>query len=237
MSEAINKILKAAKKQQTSPAESDIYGVLNNCLNALTKAITVEQLKQINEMIVKIKKLLVLREVGKIDQKAFGDQKPVQIKAVDQPDETRKAMMLGLEKIAVNKLCQKTKKNVFLLHRATTDFEYDKSVQPSDLGEQNHTNTELPNSESTAIADNVNNLCFESKTDTEWVVDFSIAEKLRIGENPIVSAWIPEDEIKDVSGSQKNKSTWGEMAVNPQIQTVTVTVKPCKVKIYSELKT
>jgi hypothetical protein len=233
VSEAIRKFFKAAKETKSSQNTKLLtlmFGALSSCICAMSVA----QMQEMNGLLKKIKNLLLLKEVaaikpaiGKLDREHITEETPIQEK-----DETRDAMFLGLEKLTTSKMCPILKKRLFLLHRPTVDFEYDQSKRASKV--QSAEPQEVEHSQG---ADNTDTYPdYETNKDTKWLVDSIVAERHRNGKNPIVSAWIPETYIQDVKGSQQGVGAWGEMGANENKDIITVIVKPGVYKIYSELK-
>lgn len=218
---------------------------LADSVKALSGLLSVLKVRQLTD---RLQALKLMKEILSI-KPAFGGPNPFE-KDVDKElnpaksvpsapiDQTRDAMIEGLEKISVAKTDQKTKKRVFLLHRATQDFEYDNCAS-GDKTVHRHADiedTSLPDSTSVAKQTNEVLVRFITKAESEWVTDFVTADKQRSGKNPVVSIWVPEENITSVNGSHSNNGTWGEMGKNPQADLVNVVVKAGDYSIYSELK-
>jgi hypothetical protein len=107
---------------------------------------------------------------------------------------------------------KKTENNeiVYLLYRPTIEFEYENGVK---------------------------DLEFVTDSDSEWIADFDESQAKRHGDAPIISAWIPEKDVKDVLNAfgQEN-NTWGELGTNPNKNKYRVLVKPGTYKLHQELK-
>lgn len=131
------------------------------------------------------------------------------ITSVQEKSENSSSDPEAIDKLA--EICTtKTKEGsrLFLLHRPTEDYEYDKSV--SEGG-------------------------FTTEEETEWIPDYMTSEREQKGENPLVSCWVQEDSIV-VKNPLPNTGTWGELGENPHFEKYRVSVKPGTYKIYQELK-
>jgi hypothetical protein len=99
---------------------------------------------------------------------------------------------------------------IYLLYRPTVEFEYENSVK---------------------------GLEFITQHDTEWIADFEESSIKRDGNSPIISAWIPETQIKDVLNAfGPENNTWGELGTNPNKNKYRILVKPGIYKLHQELK-
>ena len=117
-----------------------------------------------------------------------------------------------------NRLNLKTKKKEFLLHRATIDSEYESYAMPTGSSEIRPTE-------------------YDTRSDTEWFVEFRSAEAARVAANPVVSCWVPEDKIVKIRGMRADcAGQWGDMGKSPFAEEIKVTVKPGSYEIYAELK-
>lgn len=114
----------------------------------------------------------------------------------------------NLAEIAVSKL-NDNKKRIFLLHRPTEDYEYQKSAFEND---------------------------FTTYENTEWFAKYMPSENAQKGANPVVSCWIPEESIESVPHPHEKVGTWGELGRNPFDNKYTAIVKPGKYQIHQELK-
>ena len=242
MSEAIKNFLKATKemKAKKAPQDSDLMALMMGALGAVTGALNIAQIQEVNKLLQKVKQLLMLKEVAAFKPSLGSLEKPqfssASGTAVQEPNQTREAMLLGLEKLTTSKMCPVLKKRIFLLHRPTVNFEYDQGKRDSEVKTPYPTDTSLPDSSSIAQRVTENTVEYETDEDTNWLIDPVVAEKLRAGKNPIVAVWVPETEIKDVDGSQQGAGAWGELGANSDKNIITVVIKPGKYKIYSELK-
>jgi hypothetical protein len=231
--------------QKSFNNDPKLIQALVDSTKALSGLLDILKVRQLTE---RLQALKLMKEILNI-KPAFGGPNPLEkdvakelnpAKSVPSVslDKTREAMFEALEKISVAKTDQKTKKRVFLLHRATQDFEYDNCAS-SDKAVQRHAEVEdttLPDSTSIAKKNNEVLVRFITKAESEWVTDFITADKQRSGKNPIVSIWVPEENITSVNGSHSNNGTWGEMGKNPQEDLVHIVVKAGDYAIYSELK-
>ena len=241
MSDAVSKFFKAqksarSKKSQQSP---ELVSLMMGALSAVTGALNLAQIQEINNLLQKIKQLLMLKEVsrikpaiGSLDKPKFPPNQQDHVTVTNEPDQSREAMLMGLEKITTSRICPVIKKRIFLLHRPTADFEYNKSKRAATVR-----SPEPKEPEGTQGSDNTETYPdYETKIDTNWVIDSVLSEKIRMGKNPIVSVWVPETHIKDVRGGQQGVGAWGDLGANADKNIVTVVVKPGIYKIYSELK-
>lgn len=130
----------------------------------------------------------------------------------DQPKEEKsgnlKEALNNLEEFTTVKK-DKEGKRTFLLHRPTPDFEYGKSAE-----------------------DNI----YETSEKTDWIAEIEAAEDQQQKKNPVVSIWVPEDKIADISGADANTGTWGNLGTNPHATKYKIWVSPGKYEIYQELR-
>lgn len=255
MSDSVKKFFKAIKdvKSKKAPQNPDLVSLMMSALSAIAGAMSVAQMQETNNLLRKIKQILLLKEInnikpaiGTLDQatqtldqpteEKKGQGELVTHKYLDERKQSREAMLFGLEKLTTSKMCPVLKKRVFLLHRPTVTFEYDKAKTEPDVERPYPTNTSLPNSDSIAQKSTENTVEYTTYKDTEWLVDPVVAENNRNNKNPIVAVWIPESDIKDIKGSKQGIGAWGELGANADKDIVVVIVKPGKYKIYSELK-
>lgn len=241
MSESINKMFKEIKaaKAKKDPQSSELMGLMMGAVGALTGALNLSQIQEMGKLLDKIKHLLLLKEVAAFKPSIGSLEKPdfsKQESAPSEPDQTRTAMLLGLEKLTTSKMCPVLKKRIFLLHRPTVNFEYDQGKRDADVKYPYPVVAHLPNSSSAAQRVTENTVDYETDKETNWLVDPVVAEKLRVGKNPIVAVWVPETDIKDVDGSQQGIGAWGDLGGSSDKDIITVVVKSGKYKIYSELK-
>lgn len=124
----------------------------------------------------------------------------------------------NLEKDTTGRINPKTKRQEFLLHRATADGEYEVAADPVGSSEVRTTH-------------------YEPKRETVWFVEFRSAEAARVAANPVVSCWIPEEQIASTAGQRADAAgAWGDMGASPFKEEIKVTVKPGSYAIHSELK-
>lgn len=122
---------------------------------------------------------------------------------------THEQALDNLEEISTHKQ-DKTGKRWFLLHRATQDYEYEKS--------------KLEGNE------------FRTEVDTEWTADYMKSEDKKEGANPTVSCWISESDIKNIPNPHINVGTWGDLGKNPFASKYKVVVKPGTYNIHQEYR-
>lgn len=103
----------------------------------------------------------------------------------------------------------KNGKRTFLLHRPTPNFEYGK------------------------FADDHN---YETTKDTDWIGEIEAAESQQKDKNPVVSIWVHEDSVLNITGAEANSGTWGELGTNPHATKYKIWIKPGKYEIYRELR-
>jgi len=243
MSDSVKKFFKAVKdvKSQKAPQNQDLVSLMMNALNAIAGAMSVAQMQETNNLLRKIKNILLLKEVaaikpaiGTLDQpeEKKGGGCPIANKRFEEQKQSREAMLFGLEKLTTSKMCSILKERIFLLYRPTVLFEYDKSKRSSEVQ-----SPEPQEIKGTQGSDNTETYPdYETTKDTEWLTDSVVAENNRNKKNPIIAAWIPESGIKDVHGGRQGIGAWGDLGANADKDIVTITVKPGKYKLYSELR-
>ena len=126
----------------------------------------------------------------------------------DKPEVPRAEALDRLESLTST---QKNKdgKRIFLLHRPTPDFEFEKFAK-----------------------DNV----YSTTENTEWILEIEAAESQQKEKNPVVSCLVPEDSVDHVLGAQENTGTWDKLGVNPNTTKFKIVVKPGKYQIHQELR-
>lgn len=223
-SKAVKKFFDAIKTQKTNNSKSsqELMPLLLGAIGAVTGALNTTQLQELGEQVKKLSQIMLLQKISDIKPFAGSDEAPVRHGDDGQPDITRSAMLDALEKLVTVKPDVGSDR-IFLLHRATTDFEYDTCAKPFGKDDKN-VDAELRPVE------------YQTLKETEWLTTFFNAETNRHGVNPLVSAWVPESSVATVNGSQANKGTWGENGANPQADLVKVIVKAGTYQIYAELK-
>lgn len=100
-------------------------------------------------------------------------------------------------------------KREYLLHRATEDFEYEAAAGGND---------------------------YATTDDTEWAPEYMSGQNEQEDQNPVVSCWIPEDQIREVPNAVGNTGTWGELGKNPHAAKYKIVVKPGTYTMHQELR-
>jgi len=172
----------------------------------------VERLSGMMQLLLLEKQLADL--TGKVESLTGAKLEGKTPEAAQAPDLS--TILDNLEEFTTVRKTAKGDKREFLLHRLTADFEYE------------------------GAADGMN---YTTKASTSWTAEVGVAdlkqdrsEAALKGANPVVSCFIPEDQISGVTGGQSNTGTWGSMGQNPHKNSYAITVKPGKYAIYQELK-
>lgn len=100
-------------------------------------------------------------------------------------------------------------KREFLLHRATEDHEYANNARGNEF-------TTGPD-------------------DTSWYPEYMTEQKAKDGSNPVVSCWVPEEQIK-IPEPYLNTGMWGELGKNPNAARFEVLVRHGVYQIAQEYK-
>lgn len=204
MTDAIKKLMASAKTEVAAKKDQSLEAVAASLLTAVklaAKKVTPEQLAVLVAQLKKVQRIVLLHHISLM--------KPF-IGTLEAPEEqgtVNKELLDELEAATANKTIDN--KRVFLLHRATHDFEYQKFIDQTE---------------------------YKTTEETVWGVSFVAADQQRIGDNPVVSAWIPESDIVRIAGLQANTGTWGDLGENPHADLAVITVKAGVFTIYSELK-
>jgi len=98
----------------------------------------------------------------------------------------------------------------YLLHRPAGNFEYENSEASSNI--------------------------YSTKEDTEWLAESELADALRVGKNPVVSCFIPEESIKSISGQGPEVGALDGIGKNPTSLEYKITVSPGTYTIYRQIK-
>lgn len=126
-----------------------------------------------------------------------------------EPNVSLRQAIENLKNFATNRVDLKTKQTMYLLHRATKDYEYERSIRDGS---------------------------YETSEPTDWVTEFPNAEAKRIDANPVVSVWVPEQQIRDIPHPHSNTSIWGDLGTNPSEHRYTIVIKPGQYVLYQQLK-
>lgn len=165
----------------------------------ISPAVLLQELKEIKAMLVAHLLNNELKELSNIVKEKIPENKP---------ELSPKDAIKSLEEIVTIRKNGEIKE--FLLHRATEDFEYDKSGK--EVGQ------------------------FKTDKDTLWFAEYTSTENKQQGANPVVSCWIPESQIAGVPNPHDNTGTWGNLGENPFSDRYIIIVKPGKYEIYQQLK-
>jgi hypothetical protein len=183
------------------PISNDTLSMILNRLNDLRKLVATillqDQLEDVTKIVHDIKK-----EPG--SNRLFTEQECRE----NAPEMPLSEALDNLETMSTVKKDDDGKR-LFLLHRPTEDYEYEKYIAES---------------------------AYEPSEDTEWVPEYETSEEKRSAENPVVACWVPESSIKEIPHPHANTGTWGELGKNPHANRYTVIVKPGKYDLYQELK-
>lgn len=176
-------------------------------LSLLKKPLTIDNLDQINDSLRTIKSLLLCLILK--DELVDADQllnKKEPEPASKSPD--RAEVIKRLTDIAGNRI-EKDGSTSFLLHRPTAQFEYENAAD---------------------------GMFYTTKDNLSWFAEYMSGQNGQAGANPVVSCWIPGNNIIAGVNAQGNTGLWGDLGKNPHADQFEVTVKPGKYEIYQELR-
>lgn len=82
-----------------------------------------------------------------------------------------------------------------------------------------------------------NEIYFEqSDSEMIWYVDSNGMDDIKVGDHPVISVWVPKENIIALVDFEPSTSNLGEDAENEHKKNIKVKVKAGKYKIYQELK-